>query len=50
MKFPPHIIKQAEIILSDKSLNDIQKYEEMEEMLLDEGFDADCMFDLLMAL
>jgi hypothetical protein len=50
MKFPSHIIKQAEAILSDKSLNDFQKYEEMEEMLLDEGFDVDYMFDLLMAL
>lgn len=50
MKFSSHIIEQAEAILSDKSLSDLQKYEEMEEMLLDEGFDVDCMFDLLLAL
>lgn len=37
-------------VLADKNLNDLQKYEELQEMLLDEGYDADEMLDLLIAL
>jgi hypothetical protein len=37
-------------VLADKNLSDFQKYEELQEMLLDEGYDADNMYDLLLAL
>jgi hypothetical protein len=48
--FSKELIASANEILCDKSLNDFQKYNEIEEMLLDEGYDADYMLDLLLAL
>lgn len=49
-KFSKELLASANEILCDKSLDDFQKYNEIEEMLLDEGFDADDMFDFLLAL
>ena len=49
-KFSKELLDSANEILCDKSLNDSQKYNEIEEMLLDEGYDADDMFDFLLAL
>ena len=49
-KFSKDLLASANEILCDKSLDDFQKYNEIEEMLLDEGFDADDMFDFLLAL
>ena len=48
--FSKELLASANEILCDKSLDDFQKYNEIEEMLLDEGFDADDMFDFLLAL
>jgi hypothetical protein len=49
-KFSKELLASANEILCNKSLNDFQKYNEIEEMLLDEGYDADDMFDFLLAL
>lgn len=48
--FSKELLDSANEILCDKYLNDFQKYNEIEEMLLDEGYDADDMFDFLLAL
>lgn len=48
--FSKELLASANEILCNKSLNDFQKYNEIEEMLLDEGYDADDMFDFLLAL
>ena len=48
--FSKELLASGNEILRDKSLNDYQKYNEIEEMLLDEGYDADDMFDFLLAL
>lgn len=50
MKFSKELLDSCLEVLADKSLSDLNKYEEMEEMLLDEGYDADAIFDLLLAL
>ena len=49
-KFSKELLASGNEILCDKSLNDSQKYNEIEEMLLDEGYDVDDMFDFLLAL
>lgn len=49
-KFSKKLLESANEILCDKSLNDYQKYNEIEEMLLDEGYDSDDMIDILLAL
>jgi hypothetical protein len=49
-KFSKELLASANEILCNKSLNDFQKYNEIEEMLLDEGYDADDMFDFLLSL
>lgn len=48
--FSKELLDSANEIICDKSLNDYQKYNEIEEMLLDEGYDADDMVDFLLAL
>ena len=49
-KFSKELLASGNEILCNKSLNDYQKYNEIEEMLLDEGYDADDMLDFLLAL
>lgn len=49
-KFTKEMLKSANEIINDKSLDDYQKYHELEEMLYDEGYDADDMVDLLLTL
>ena len=44
------MLKSADEILNDESLDVYQKYDELEEMLYDEGYDADDMVDLLLTL
>lgn len=53
MKFNKAFLDSCNEVLADSKLNDLQKYEELQElqeMLLDEGYDADAMYDLLLAL
>jgi hypothetical protein len=50
MKFNKAFLNSCLEVLADSGLNDLQKYEELQEMLLDEGYDADQMYDLLLAL
>ena len=53
MKFNKAFLDSCNEVLIDSKLNDLQKYEELQElqeMLLDEGYDADAMYDLLLAL
>lgn len=50
MKFNKAFLDSCNEVLADSKLNDLQKYEELQEMLLDEGYDADEMHDLLLAL
>ena len=50
MKFNKAFLDSCNEVLADSKLNELQKYEELQEMLLDEGYDADAMYDLLLAL
>lgn len=50
MKFSKELIESGREIINDKSLDDYQKCNELEEMLLDEGFELDCLFDFILAL
>ena len=50
MKFNKAFLDSCNEVLRDEKLNDLQKYEELQEMLLDEGYDADEMQDLLVEL
>ena len=50
MKFNKAFLNSCLEVLADAGLSDQQKYEELQEMLIDEGYDADHMFDLLLAL
>ena len=49
-KFTKELLKSAGEIVDNKDLNDIQKYNELEDLLLGEGFDLDDMMDLLLDL
>ena len=49
-KFSKELLESENEILCDKSLNIFEKNEELEEMLMDEGYDLDDMMDLLFAL
>ena len=49
-KFSKELLESANEILRDESLNIFEKNEELEEMLMDEGYDLDDMMDLLFAL
>lgn len=49
-KFTKELLKSAGKIVDNKNLNDIQKYNELEDLLLDEGYDIDDMMDLLLDL
>ena len=49
-KFTKELLKSAGKIVDNKDLNDIQKYNELEDLLLDEGYDIDDMMDLLLDL
>ena len=49
-KFTKELLESANEILCDNTLNIFQKSEELEEMLLDEGYDMDDMVDLLFSL
>lgn len=49
-KFTKELLESANEILCDSTLDIFQKNEELEEMLLDEGYDIDDMMDLLFAL
>lgn len=49
-KFSKELLDTANEILCDNTLDIFQKNEELEEMLLDEGYDMDDMVDLLFAL
>lgn len=50
MKFNKAFLNSCLEVLADSSLNDLQKYEELQEMLIDEGYGPDHMYDLLLAL
>lgn len=50
MKFNRAFLDSCLEVFADSNLSDLQKYEELQEMLLDEGYDADQMYDLLLAL
>lgn len=49
-KFTKELLESANEILCDNTLDIFQKNEELEEMLLDEGYDMDDMVDLLFSL
>lgn len=48
--FSKELLQSANEIVNDKTLNDFEKLNEIEEMLLDEGYDADYITDLLLEL
>ena len=48
--FSKELLQSANEIVNDKTLNDFEKLNEIEEMLLDEGYDADYVTDLLLEL
>ena len=50
MKYNKAFLDSCLEVFADSNLSDLQKYEELQEMLLDEGYDADQMYDLLLAL
>ena len=50
MKFDKAFLNTCLEVLADSKLNELQKYEELQEMLVDEGYDADEMYDLILAL
>ena len=49
-KFTKEMLESAGEIVDDNGLNDIQKYNELEDLLLGEGYDLDDMMDLLLDL
>lgn len=49
-KFSKELLVSANEILCDDSLNIFEKNEELECLLVDEGYDLDDMMDLLFAL
>lgn len=49
-KFTKEMLKSAGEIVENSDLNDIQKCNELEELLLDKGYDIDDMTDLLLDL
>lgn len=49
-KFTKELLESAGEIVDNTDLNDIQKYNELEDLLLDEGYDIDDMMDLLLDL
>jgi hypothetical protein len=49
-KFSKELLASANEILCDNTLDTFQKNEELEEMLLDEGYDLDDLMDLLFSL
>ena len=50
MGFTKELLKSAGEIVNNNDLDDIQKYDELGELLLDEGYDLDDMVDLLLDL
>lgn len=48
--FSEELIEAANDVLNDNDLSLIEKYEELEYLLLDEGYDMDEMTDLLLTL
>ena len=50
VRFPKALLKSGNEIVSNNNLDDYQKFDELSEMLLDEGYDLDDMTDFLLEL
>lgn len=48
--FDNELLKEGNDILIDNTLSDIEKYEQLEELIENEGYTADDMFDFLQEL
>lgn len=49
-RFSNALLKSGNEIVSNNNLDDYQKFDELSEMLLDEGYDLDDMTDFLLEL